>query len=208
MGSKFSPSYANLFMRWLEETWLWGPGAACWHTYILYWGRYIDDCFMLWTGDETSLQEFCNYLNANEVNIEFTCKYSATHLEFLDVELYVEGDKIESRLYRKPTACNTLLHATSAHPRHQIEAIPLGEMIRARRNCSKAEEFGKQIRDMGQRFIARGYSETLIHKSMRKVWKIPRRQTLDLGTSRKKDKAHNRDHKIRIVLDYTENSKK
>lgn len=35
MGSRFSPSYANLFMGWLEETWIWGPKGIQWTDYFI-----------------------------------------------------------------------------------------------------------------------------------------------------------------------------
>lgn len=129
MGSRFSPAYANLFMGWLEEVMIWGPGGCHWNEHILYWGHFIDDCFMIWTGSGVELQGFCGYLNDNDVNIRLTTHFSTTSVVFLDVELYIKDNQIHSRMYRKPTSCNSLLHAASAHPRHQIKAIPMGRWL-------------------------------------------------------------------------------
>ncbi|KAJ1134315.1 hypothetical protein NDU88_000767, partial [Pleurodeles waltl] len=103
------------------------------------------DCIMIWTGGEAKLMEFCSFLNSNNLNVKFTYQYSAARIEFLDVELFICDDKIHSRLFRKATACNSILHAESAHPRHQVASIPYGEFLRARRNCSIDAEFVTQL---------------------------------------------------------------
>lgn len=47
-------------------------------------------------------------------------------MEFLDIVLIGEGVGISSKLYRKPSADNSLLRADSGHPKHTIRSIPVG----------------------------------------------------------------------------------
>ncbi|KAJ1134918.1 hypothetical protein NDU88_001364 [Pleurodeles waltl] len=129
MGAKFSPSYANLYMGQFEKKHLWSNCPPDLTEHILYWGRYIDDILAIWTGNVSDLNILIKHLNTNDFNLVFTHKMDTTKIEFLDLLLYITDNKIMSRLYRKPTACNSVLHAHSAHPLSQIRAIPYGEMI-------------------------------------------------------------------------------
>ncbi|KAJ1188079.1 hypothetical protein NDU88_004844 [Pleurodeles waltl] len=128
MGAKFSPSYANLYMGQFEKKHLWSNCPPDLTEHILYWGRYIDDILAIWTGNVSDLNILIKHLNTNDFNLVFTHKMDTTKIEFLDLLLYITDNKIMSRLYRKPTACNSVLHAHSAHPLSQIRAIPYGEM--------------------------------------------------------------------------------
>ncbi|KAJ1161196.1 hypothetical protein NDU88_001683 [Pleurodeles waltl] len=136
MGAKFSPSYANLYMGQFEKIHLWSNCPSHLTEHILYWGRYIDDILAIWTGNASDLNILFEHLNTNDFNLVFTHKVDTTKIEFLDLLLYITNNKIMSRLYRKPTACNSVLHAHSAHPLSQIRAIPYSEMVRIRRNCT------------------------------------------------------------------------
>lgn len=82
MVYRFSPSYANLVMGVLEEKWIWGTEGAQWTDCILYWGRYIDDCLMIWTGTAQTLEELCNFLNSNDMNIKFIYQSSRERIFF------------------------------------------------------------------------------------------------------------------------------
>ncbi|KAJ1127339.1 hypothetical protein NDU88_005742 [Pleurodeles waltl] len=116
MGAKFSPSYANLYMGQFEKKHLWSNCPLNLTEHILYWGRYIDDILAIWTGNVSDLNILIEHLNTNDFNLVFTHKVDTTKIEFLDLLLYITDNKIMSRLYRKPTACNSVLHAHSAHP--------------------------------------------------------------------------------------------
>lgn len=100
MGSRFAPSFANLFMGWFEAERVWGRLGSHWIDYIHYWGRYID-CLLLWTGSIQQLESFFMYLNSNDYNLSFTFQCSKERIVFLDVELYVSGDNIHSKNVQK-----------------------------------------------------------------------------------------------------------
>ncbi|OCT78250.1 hypothetical protein XELAEV_18029359mg [Xenopus laevis] len=83
--------------------------------------------------------------------------------------LVVEGSKINTSIFRKPCSGNTLLHASSCHPRRLIEGIPVGQFLRLCRNCSNNKDFGKQARDMRERFLERGYKQKTIQKAFQRA---------------------------------------
>ncbi|OCT96337.1 hypothetical protein XELAEV_18014014mg [Xenopus laevis] len=65
--------------------------------------------------------------NSNNVGLNFT-HYEC--INFLDLSLYQNGGRNVSSIYRKPNSGNSLLQATSVHPKHVIEAIPIGQLHR------------------------------------------------------------------------------
>ena len=70
MGTKMSPSYANMFMGQFEEDFV--------YTYKnpAVWKWFIDNCFCIWEGSKESLEKFVDYLNSFDPNIKVTYKAS------------------------------------------------------------------------------------------------------------------------------------
>ncbi|CAJ0916221.1 unnamed protein product [Ranitomeya imitator] len=120
MGAAFAPSYAGLFLGlWERDLFLSDRLGSIEH--VLLWARYIDDIFFVWQGTPIDLAQFIDTLNSNDRNIHLTlCSYDKT-LDFLDVTIRRDPcGMLQSDVYRKETATNTLLHATSGHPGHMI----------------------------------------------------------------------------------------
>ncbi|XP_056406904.1 uncharacterized protein LOC130298045 [Hyla sarda] len=97
---------------------------------------------------------------------------------------------IQTNVYRKPTATNTYLHATSAHPKHMKDAVPVGQYLRIRRICSTDTMFEEQAR-----FKERGYSQRCLKKAYRRARETPR-QLLQKKPPRISDDT------IRYISDY------
>ena len=55
---------------------------------------FIDDLFLIWTGSEQELLDFMNDLNKKHPSIKFEFKYSQTKIEFLDVLVYKDHNKM------------------------------------------------------------------------------------------------------------------
>ena len=68
MGTRVAPTFACIFMGWLEvkilSTWL--------GTRPYLWKRYIDDIFFLWYGTEEELLRFIQDCNTSHETIKFT----------------------------------------------------------------------------------------------------------------------------------------
>lgn len=134
MGTFFAPSFAGLYLGlWEEQV---ASNILAFNTHVVLWARYIDDIFCLWRGMEQEAVAFVDELNDNQYNLKFTSTMHKEALEFLDVNVTVnrKEKKLESSLFRKSTAGNSLLYATSCHPKNLIHSIPYGELLRARRN--------------------------------------------------------------------------
>ena len=83
MGTKCTPTYANIFMGVLEET----------HIYPLikqkkqFYLRYIDDIFFIWTDSENEPQQYISKINEVHHSIKLDFNYSKTQIHFLDITI-------------------------------------------------------------------------------------------------------------------------
>ena len=97
IGTKFAPPYAVLFMGYLEDKILNSRVEK-----PLVWWHYIDDIFMIWQHGKEKLTEFLKILNSCHPTIKFTAEYSLDKVNFLDVEVIRNGNKLLTGLYIKP----------------------------------------------------------------------------------------------------------
>lgn len=80
----------------------------------------------LWTGNESQLNNFMDYINDTTPFLRFTSEHSADKIDFLDLAILknANGD-LETTIYRKPVSRNTLLRADSHHPKRLLKNIPI-----------------------------------------------------------------------------------
>ncbi|CAJ0934810.1 unnamed protein product [Ranitomeya imitator] len=142
---------------------------------------------------------FLGILNTNKIDVKLTCKYSQSNLEFLDVMVTKGGnDYIETKVFRKETAVNSLLHASSAHPKQLINGIPTGQFLRIKRICSNEEAFNEQADALSVRFENRGYSKRSIKKGRKKACRARREDLLRI-----KEKPPS-DNTVRFISTYSD----
>ena len=80
MGTKMVPTYANIFMYYIENTFLSSSNLN-----PTAYFRYIDDIFLIWPHGIDTLQTFLENANITHPNINFTHDYSSTAVSFLEV---------------------------------------------------------------------------------------------------------------------------
>lgn len=163
MGAKFSPSLCNIYMSIWEETCLFScdnPFAP----HIRWCGRYIDDLLLMWGGSREEATHMASYMNQNSMNLRFTHHYESKSIDFLDVTLVGSG-KVLVYPFRKATACNSILSAKSCHPSHVIKNLPVGELIRSKRNCSDMDHFGQVEQEVCSRLAARNYPKWSLNRA-------------------------------------------
>lgn len=166
MGSKFSPSLANLYMSYWEEKFIFSYDNP-FTCDVVWYGRYIDDLIIIWGRDVASIPHFHRYVNENNLNLKFTCEFSTSHVNFLDLTLRGMADehKIHTSTFRKPDAGNTILNADSNHPQHTLNAIPVGEYLRLKRACSNQTTFNTETESLDNRLHQRGYRNWQVNRA-------------------------------------------
>ena len=152
IGTKMAPSYANVFMGGLE-TRLFEQAPVK----PVFWRRFIDDVFFIWTDREESLKEFLALMNSFHDTIKFTFSWSDSQVNFLDVNVMLNNGVLATDLFCKPTDKHQYLFHTSCHPNSCKRGIPYGQALRIRRICSTDELFEKRAREFCGYLIKRGF---------------------------------------------------
>lgn len=132
---------------------------------VLIWYRLIEDIFVIWTGSREELFSFLEVLKLNYFNLKFTMNYDQRTINFLDMQIFINDGSMGSSLFRKPSAGNTILHATSSHPRPLFTSIPYSQYLRLKRNCSRQEDYETEAKALQNRLLARGYSRSCLKKA-------------------------------------------
>ena len=109
MGSPLAPILANLFMGFHESNWI----SECEPSFKpLYYKRYVDDVFAIFSNEEQS-EIFFRYLNNKHPNIKFTLeKEENGKLSFLDIFIEKQNDSpnFKTSIFRKKTFSGLLLN--------------------------------------------------------------------------------------------------
>ena len=124
--------------------------------------RLIDDIFGIWSGTEPELLAWVKYLNDSHQSIKFTLEFSKTEIPFLDTLVYIEQNKVKTKLYKKPTDNKQYLHFNSDHPQHVKKAIPYAQALRYRRIIEDDNIFKIELEKLKSNFLNRLYPEDVV----------------------------------------------
>lgn len=135
-------------------------------------------------------------VHIEQLNISLTSHFSTETIDFLDIRLHIhQSGRIETELYRKASAANSLLHFESFHEFHIKKAVPGGQFARIRRNCTTDESFRHHAGNLTKRFLSRGYPKKVISSAYEQA-RSSKRETL------LKPRPKSKREEIRLVTDY------
>ncbi len=179
-----APSFASLYCGFFEHqcvlNQLCNPCLPC----ITNWRRYIDDVFFIWKGSETELKEFHDFMNKNNYNLKFTMEYEEQQMNFLDILVFKDSNKLCSNLYRKSTHRNFILHGQSFHPIPLKKSLPISQFNRIRHICSSNSDFEAQSADLVKRFQQRQYRQKWIAQASSRFENVTQSECLYRTRSR------------------------
>ena len=178
MGSRMSPSFSSLFVGLLEEQVIFNPETNPYITYISNWRRYLDDIFFTWSGSESQLREFHEFMNHSNEHLKFSMEIDSHKMNFLDILIVRDGNTVKTDLYRKSTDRNSLLHGDSYHPRFLKKNLPVSQFNRVRRICSSNDDYQKQSTILKERFKERGYKNEWIEGAAARFDNISQEESL------------------------------
>ncbi|KAI0994496.1 hypothetical protein K3495_g13686 [Podosphaera aphanis] len=160
MGTACAPAVANLFVAYHERYVL--PKFA--HK-IMYYGRYIDDIFMVIKGTEKDLPSILPFLEAPGLEIEW--ESSATSLSFLDVSVNIVQNRLVTDLFKKRLNKHMYIPYSSAHPLNVKKAFVKAERTRIDLICSLPHLRRAAERNFYQALYCRGYPTNILDKWFR-----------------------------------------
>jgi hypothetical protein len=152
MGTKMTPSYANIFMGRLER--------RLFHyslTKHLSWLLLIDDIEMVWVDGRESLSNFIDMANSFLNSIKFTVEISTSKNTFLDTTGTLTNREIECNLHTKPTDFHLYLIPSNCHPPHTFKGVPKGLTTCIHCICYSPTSFQKQGNILKNHLTNRGY---------------------------------------------------
>ena len=189
MGTKVAPSYANLFMAYLEQKLL-EKAKKDLHIVLPLYLRYIDDIFFVFPECEQRLSEFMQMANSFHTTIKFTEEHSTKQVIFLDTIVKKRDSGLYTDLFVKETATHSYLMYDSCHPPHCVRKGPYSQFLRIRRNCKLDDDFERHASDMKQHYKARKYPDKIIREAYEKAKSQPH-ETLIHNDAKKDDDKDN-----------------
>ena len=127
------PNYANLFVGFVKN--------QIFEKYTDpipdFFGRFIDDCLGTASCSYAELESFIHFLNNFYPALKFTWDISETSVSFLDILISINGSRLTTSVFYKPTDSHSYLLFSSSHPNHTKRLIPFSQFLRLRRICSK-----------------------------------------------------------------------
>ncbi|XP_077155917.1 uncharacterized protein LOC143818518 [Ranitomeya variabilis] len=113
--------------------------------------------------------------------------------------------QLSTTVFRKPTATNSLLLASSLHPKSTTNSIPFGQYLRIRKICSEDEQFEIQAKLLRNRFQNRGYNRRVIQKGYWRAKNTPRQQLLHKNQVTPEKKTQDNQFTICIIKIWVKN---
>ena len=156
MGTKMGPSYANLFVGYIEHEFFNqynGPKPQLYR-------RYIDDCVGATSSTREELNQFITAVNSFHPAFKYIWEISDNSLAFLDIKLSIEGNGLCTSVHYKPTDSHSYLLYSSSHPTHVKNSIPYSQLLRPRHLCSEDSDFSLKSEELCHFFDKRAISST------------------------------------------------
>ena len=162
IGTKFSPSYACIYMDYMENQFLKNEQIQPW-----IWFTYIDDIFFIWKASEKDLDGFLERLNNFHSNLKFTHERSREEINFFNVTIRTNYREFITNFYYKPTDGHQNLHFESCYPSQTKCSIIFSQTLRMRRLYSKKSDL-----IANDWFKERGYPHDMINKETKRALKV------------------------------------
>ena len=174
MGTKMGPSYANLFVGFIENKFFsnyHGPKPNLYK-------RFIDDCVGATSSSKEELDHFITAVNSFHPALKYTWEISEISLAFLDIKISINGNSLSTSVHYKPTDSHNYLLHLSSHLQHVKYAIPFSQFLRLRRLCSNDSDFNNKCEEMYQFFKKRGYPDSAVTTGKHRAQEIDRNTAL------------------------------
>ena len=159
---------------------------------LFYYGRYRDDCFVIWVGSLERLHEFHTFINTLDPYLKFTIEVGGIMLNFLDLKIGLFEGRLITSVYSKPTDSHLYLQGESCHQEASIKGIQKGVALRLRRICSSLDEFDAKSKFYKAYLVARGHNPVTVDAAFAHA------RTMSISTAR--TKVQRESNKNRLVF--------
>ena len=131
MGTKYTSNYANIFMGWFKEKFIFPHLTNLSYFYL----RFIDDIFLIWNGSKTEFDNFLKKINEYRPSIKFEYEMSKTEINFPNTTVFKVDNKLRTKVNVKPTDRQSYLHSKSEYPNSTKKSIADSQALRFNKIC-------------------------------------------------------------------------
>ena len=124
---------------------------------LFFYGRYRDDCLVIWNGSKKRLNSFHQFLDSLDEDLKFTMEIAKSSLRFLDLKICIVDYKLVTTVYSKPTDTHLYLQSNSCYNPKAIDGIQKGVALRIRRICSSEQDYLEKSKEYMVYLVARGH---------------------------------------------------
>jgi hypothetical protein len=174
MDTPPSPMWANLYMSINEDTFL-----QPFDTNLTFYKRFIEYVLGLWTITNTATnaatwEAFGLHLNSELFELEWIIQPLSTQVDFMDMTISIEEDKIVTTLFEKPSNFHLYTPPNSCHPPGLLRGIVYGMMNCIHTLCSAHDD--RRLREISffSHLQRRGYQPKDLYPLFKQVIIIAR----------------------------------
>lgn len=164
MGTPCAVPYATIYFA-VHEEYVILPEFG---EYMPYFGRFVDDKAIIWTGSEADYARFNERMDECGL-LRWEAEPLADCINFLDVTLEFkileDGTKdVKSKPYFKPTNLYQYIPPRSAHPIDQLRSLIYGRLRAFKIQSSYVEDYEDCAKLLFRRLRVRGWDPTVLRK--------------------------------------------
>ena len=137
IGSKLGKNFESSNIR------IWDEQLVEQDKTTLFYKRFIDDGFGVWTFGVCSLLQFRDHANNIHPEIKVVLQWSKEEIEFLDTKVKIANRRLITDLYAKPTDKHIYVDQKSNHPTSVKKTFPYGLGLWLGRICSEDKDYHK-----------------------------------------------------------------
>jgi hypothetical protein len=170
MGTPPSPSYDTIYYGIHEDTLLTEFEENLWE-----YSRSIDDVASGWIAGTDPVYDLARWtyfkmrMNDNNFEIECTIEERSNNIEFMDLTLTLNNNRITSTLYEKPPNLHLYIPPHSTQPTGFLTGLIMGMRHRIHTLCTDPTDQHRSIKSFYLHLKARGYKPTAILPIFRKA---------------------------------------
>ena len=94
-------------------------------------------------------------------------------VNFLDVVIKINNERLSTDLYSKPVDSHQYLHCNSCHVEHIKKSIIYCQTLRLRRVCSEIKDLKSHPKDLEGWLLGRGYPQWIVEEQMDRTFRLP-----------------------------------
>jgi hypothetical protein len=163
MGTPLAVTFACIYINQLEQLTIKAlqNNGIVFNQICLYYRRYIDDIFAIFTSEEEALQFVNTFNEMRPGQIELITTHIGKSVTFMDLDIMIsdETNKIYTKIYQKPKNAYLYLPPSSFHQKHIFQNTITAELRRYKLKCSLDEDYCNIKNEFYIRLLTRGYGK-------------------------------------------------